>query len=213
MLDEAMMDLYPDDGVIHGIADHIIYNHVSDVHAVFAEETARFSEHPAQMFIVDPTDDHIDGEHNADSDVLMKSMGVADPEYSKVSGRVFTALALQTLLPTSSEGPKLEFSRGHTPLTEYHNPALVPEIFPTLFPYSISGLDNDARPTPLSLHANKLNISSILLIGGFGITVHICSLSSIFSKGARHIISLTLQSAVPISPLWLRSYPVSHLQR
>jgi hypothetical protein len=51
VLDESVMDLYPEDGTVPGVAECVIYDHKSDVSAVFSEETADFSEHTAELFV------------------------------------------------------------------------------------------------------------------------------------------------------------------
>jgi hypothetical protein len=135
------MDLYPDDGTLPGLAKHIVYDHDSDVDAVFAEETAGF---PAQSFTMpsNPT--------TSEPDVLLESMGVSDPECTKISGRAITASALCNLMPVSPEEPDLVLHRSAEPVTDYHNPNLLPGMFPTLYPFGIGGFDANTRPTPLA---------------------------------------------------------------
>ncbi|KAG1860597.1 hypothetical protein C8R48DRAFT_636149, partial [Suillus tomentosus] len=125
-LDEDIMNQYPEDGPVPGVADRVIYDHESDVRAVFAEETAGFSEHPAEAFL-----------------------GTASTDNMKVSGRAFTAAALSNLMPAGPEKPSLVMSRGTDAVCEYDNPDLVPGMFPTLFPFGIGGFDDKSRPTAL----------------------------------------------------------------
>jgi hypothetical protein len=47
----------------------------------------------------------------------------------------------------------LAVSEGRDALPEYNNPSLVPGMFPTLFPYGISGFDDRHWKTPISLQS------------------------------------------------------------
>ncbi|KAG1874170.1 hypothetical protein C8R48DRAFT_650630, partial [Suillus tomentosus] len=79
-------------------------------------------------------------------------MGVTDPECTRLAGRSFTASALRNLLPSrsSSGEPDLVLPRGAVPVDEYHNPDLIPGMFPTLYPFGIGGFDDDSRLTPIA---------------------------------------------------------------
>ncbi|KAG1769237.1 hypothetical protein EDD22DRAFT_949113 [Suillus occidentalis] len=136
-LDADIMDLYPDDRTLPGLAKHIVYDHDSDVDAVFAKETVGFSEHPTQSFIMlsNPT--------TGEPDVLLESMGVSDPKCTKISGHAITASALRNLMSVSPEEPDLVLHRSAELVTDYHNPNLLPDMFPTLYPFGIGGFDDN----------------------------------------------------------------------
>jgi hypothetical protein len=144
-LDEDVMNQYSEDGTVPGVAARVIYDHESDVRSIFAEETAGFSEHPAETFVMGCSKDS----ENDDTHVLLESMGVSDADSSKLSGCTFTASALCNLMPTDCERPSLEMHRGRDAVSEYDNPDLIPGMFPTLFPFGIGGFDDKTRPTPL----------------------------------------------------------------
>jgi len=148
ILDESVMDLYPEDGTVPGVAECVIYDHESDVSAVFSEETAGFSEHPAELFVSSVGDKSSDADKPS---LLIESMGVSDHECTHVSGRVFTASALRNLLPSRSvDKPDLVLPRNSVPVVEYHNPDVVPGMFPSLYPFGIGGFDDDTRPSPVA---------------------------------------------------------------
>ena len=144
-LDETIMNLYPDDGTLPHIEDGVVENIELDVKKVFSEETAGFSEHPAQLL----------QESSSDSPptVLLEKMGVSDPESVKLAGRTFTSSALKNLLPSSSEYPDLVLHRSSSAVPEYNNPNLLPGMFPTLFPLGLAGSDDPKRVTKLSFEA------------------------------------------------------------
>lgn len=119
----------------------------------FAEETAGFAEHPAQLF-----------KEKGDSDssllllentqLLLENTGVSDPDGVKVSVRSSTASALKNLLsPTNYCVPDLVLHRSSVPVPEYNNPDLLPEMYPTLFPLGLGGFDNSLRRPQLSFEA------------------------------------------------------------
>ena len=138
--DPSILDLYPEDGILPGLDERVTEDHDTDVHLTFSEETAGFAEHLADML------------NNSDeiSDVvLLEKMGVSDPECDKIKGRAFMASALRNLIPSSSL-PDLVLHRGSIPVPEYHNPNLMPGMFPTLFPFGIGGFENTEQPSLLS---------------------------------------------------------------
>ena len=146
-LDPDVINLYPDDDILPGIEHCIIEDHntQADVRSIFAEETAGFSEHPAEVL-----------GSKGDSDgplVLLEKMGVSDPEGIKLSGRTFTASALKNLVSFPSQAPDLILHRSSAAVPEYNNPDLMPGMFPTLFPLGLGGFDNPNRPTKLSFQA------------------------------------------------------------
>ena len=141
-LDESIMDLYPEDGTLPGLEQGVFDGIDIDADKVFAEETAGFSEHPAEMLEAEP-DTKLPV-------ILLEKMGVSDPEGAKLTGRTFTSSALKNLLPSSSQTPDLILHRSSSAVPEYNNPDLLPGMFPTLFPLGLGGFDDPARVTKLS---------------------------------------------------------------
>jgi hypothetical protein len=125
-LDESIMDLYPEDGMLPGLEQGIFDDINMDADRVFAEETAGFSEHPAEMLKADPD--------TKSPVILLEKMGVSDPEGAKLTRRAFTSSALKNLLPSSSQTPDLVLHQSSSAVPEYNNPDLLPGMFPTLFP-------------------------------------------------------------------------------
>ena len=80
-------------------------------------------------------------------------MGVSDPEGAKLTGCAFMASALKNLVPSSSGSPDLILHRSSSAVPEYHNPNLMPGMFPKLFPLGIAGFEDPTRPTNLSFNA------------------------------------------------------------
>lgn len=146
--------MYPDDDILPGLSDGVIEDHEIDVRAVFDEETAGFSEHPAQMLgEITSSDELRDSPDVIPSHmaiVMLEKMGVSDPECDKISGRACTAAALRNLHSQSGQDPDLVVHRGLYAIPEYKNPDLLPGMFPTLFPYGIGGFEDKRRDTPLS---------------------------------------------------------------
>jgi hypothetical protein len=147
-LDSTIMDLYPDDDLVPGLRDCIFEDHVTNVEEIFAEETAGFSKHPAQL---------INSTLNSTTPVLLlEKMGVSYPDGARLSGRSFTASALKNLV--STRAPNLVIHRSSRAVPEYKNPDLMLGMFPKLFPLGLGGFKHPARVTKLSFeaHANAL---------------------------------------------------------
>jgi hypothetical protein len=144
-LDPEIMDLYPEDGVLPDIIHGVFEDHKTNVDKTFANETAGFSEHPAELIRT-----------HSDSDsavVFLEKMGVSDPEGIRLTGRTFTASALENLVPSSSELPDMVLHRSSAAVPEYNHPNLVPGMFPTLFPFGLGGFDDPSRKIKLSFDA------------------------------------------------------------
>src|ERR1700735_3752994 len=77
LFDESVMVLYPDDGYLPGIQARVIKDNQSDAEKVFKDETAGFSEHPAELIKPNPTAED-------DPVVLIEKMGVSDPECDRI---------------------------------------------------------------------------------------------------------------------------------
>ena len=76
-LDMRAMDLYPEDGPLPGIEDRIIQDSEISADTIFLEETAGFSEHPAELFRASEqsaTSSVINDEHykNQDDNILIE---------------------------------------------------------------------------------------------------------------------------------------------
>ncbi|KAI6044159.1 hypothetical protein EDC04DRAFT_2942385, partial [Pisolithus marmoratus] len=147
-LDQNIVDLYPENDVIPGLADCVVEDNELDAMKVFQDETAGFEDHPA-MLVCQHT-----AEPSPDADskpvTFLEKMGVSDPDSIKISGRTFTASALRNLVSRTSSAPDLIIHRGSQAINEYNNPDLFPGMYPTLFPYGIGGFEDRTRPTPLS---------------------------------------------------------------
>lgn len=144
-LDESAMDLYPEDSYLPGIEDRVICDRKSDTEAVFTEETAGMSEHPAEL--LGPLPNTSESEPFC---VMLEKMGITDPECDRMPGRLFTAAALRNLVPGGSELPDLVLHRGSTAVSEYNNPDLIPGMYPTLFPMGTGGFEIPDRTCAIS---------------------------------------------------------------
>ena len=160
-LDLHALDLYPDDGFLPGIEDSIIQDSVISGETIFLEETAGFSEHPAELFRASSleNDASVMPQEDRDDNILIERTGVADPESDRLSGRSFMASALRNLaggignkerMDDASDQPDLAIHHGAAAVSEYKNPDLMPGMFPTLFPFGIGGFEDKSRPTALS---------------------------------------------------------------
>ena len=144
-LDPAIMDMYPDHGVLPEIEHAFFEDHTTDGAKTFADKTAGFSEHPAEMVQSSP---------NSDEPFLyIEKMGVSDLESVKLAGCTFTSSALKNLLPMNSQLPDLVLHHSSSTVAEYDNPDLMPGMFPTLFLLGLGGFDNRKRATKLSFEA------------------------------------------------------------
>lgn len=155
-------DLYPENGILPGLCDHVVEDNELNAKIIFEEETAGFEEHPASL--LQPASDHAtdDTADGLESVPFLEKMGVSDPESVNISGRTFTAAALRNLIPKSSTQPDLIVHRGAHPISEYNNPDLFPGMFPMLFPFGIGGFEVESRSTPLSFQLqarHSLNLS------------------------------------------------------
>lgn len=119
-------DLYPENGILPGLCDHVVEDNELNAKIIFEEETAGFEEHPASL--LQPASDHAtdDTADGLESVPFLEKMGVSDPESVNISGRTFTAAALRNLIPKSSTQPDLIVHRGAHPISEYNNPDLFP---------------------------------------------------------------------------------------
>jgi hypothetical protein len=89
-LDLTIAMMYPDDDVLPGLSDGVIEDHELDVRRVFEDETAGFSEHPADMLgelaLSEDVTDALQAPNSDVPTVMLEKMGVSDPECDKVSG-------------------------------------------------------------------------------------------------------------------------------
>ncbi len=154
--DEALLNLYPEDGIMPGLENRIINVMDADPEKLFVEETAGFSEHPAAIFRKPENERDLNRERVVSNDeIMIEKMGVADPDCVKLNGRSFTAAALRNLVKASNEQasldlPDLIIHRGAAAISEYNNPDLLPGMFPTLYPYGIGGFEDPSRQVKLS---------------------------------------------------------------
>ena len=145
-LDSNILDTYPDHGLLPGIEHRVFENHTPDSSKIFAEETAGFSKHPAQLMT-----DASDGSSDIPL-LLMEKMGVSDVDGFKISGRSSTASALKNLIPYHS--PDLVLHHSRCAIVEYNNPDLMPGMFPTLFPLGLAGFEHPLRTPKVSFQAH-----------------------------------------------------------
>jgi hypothetical protein len=132
-IDLTRLTMFPDDDLLPGVNERVIEHHVSDPSSLLSEESAGFSAHPAEEF-----DSHLPTSENHVPNFVEK-LGVTDPECDTISGRQFVAAAFKNLIPAfdrqpDREIPDLVLHHNKEPITEYHNYALIPGMYPTLFP-------------------------------------------------------------------------------
>ena len=144
-LDEEILDMYPNDGILPGLDNCVITDHNSDAYSIFAEETAGFSEHPSEV-AGSPSS------INDDSVCFLEKMGVSDPEGDKIKGHTFTASVLRNLVSDSAACPDLVLHHSSNAIPEYSNPDLIPGMYPTLFPFGIGGFEDKHRETPIQFN-------------------------------------------------------------
>lgn len=155
LLDQDILELYPESDTIPGLAERVVEDHELDAKVVFHDETAGFEDHPATLAHEEPLcseqgDNMLSAAGNSGAVTFLEKMGVSDPESVRISGRTFTASALRNLTPRSSSVPDLIVHRGSQAINEYNNPDLFPEMYLLLFPYGIGGFEDKSRSTALS---------------------------------------------------------------
>ena len=92
--DWNILDLYDDcDNVLPGLQSRIIHDSGLNIDHIFQEETAGFTEHPAEQAKCIST---------SSPDIFLDKMGVSDPEGTSVTGRGMTASALRNLVNSPS---------------------------------------------------------------------------------------------------------------
>jgi len=117
-LDAQTMDLYPDDGYLP-VIEETVHDDKTDVEETFREETARVSEHPAELLNA-PSQ----GSNPELLSTVIEKTGVTDPECDRVPGQLFTSSALKNLVSDGSELPDLVLHCGSAAVPEYNNPDL-----------------------------------------------------------------------------------------
>jgi hypothetical protein len=110
---------------------------VSNTSLIFSEETAGPSEHPAELL----KDSHSKSD---ESFVFLEKVGVSDPEGDRLTGRTFVGAGLCNLVSdmANSTLPDLIIHRGSMAIKEYKNPALMPGMFLSLWPFRIGGFED-----------------------------------------------------------------------
>ena len=78
------MNLYPNDSYLPSIEETVVHDDQTDGEEIFKEETARMSEHPAELFTM--PSESFGCESSERSDMMLEKMGVTDPECNKVPG-------------------------------------------------------------------------------------------------------------------------------
>jgi hypothetical protein len=79
ILDKTTMDLYPEDDLLPGIDDRVLFSKNDDPQDLFQDETAALSEHPAKL--TNNTDNIDDG---GSKTVFVDRFGVCDPTSSSI---------------------------------------------------------------------------------------------------------------------------------
>ncbi|TEB29563.1 hypothetical protein FA13DRAFT_1863981, partial [Coprinellus micaceus] len=80
-------------------------------------------------------------------DIVYDSVVISDVNCNATSQELHAA-ALSHL--KRYERPYVELPHGYRPENEFYNPELLPNIYPTLFPYGVGGFEHSRRSTPLS---------------------------------------------------------------
>jgi Helitron helicase-like domain at N-terminus len=82
----------------------------------------------------------------------LEKVGVSDPEGDRLTGRTFVGAGLRNLVNdiASTTMPDLILHRGSTAINKYKNPALLPSMFPTLWPFGIGRFEDSSRQIALS---------------------------------------------------------------
>jgi hypothetical protein len=75
--------------------------------------------------------------------VFVEKFGVSDPEGVWVSAQTLMASALCNIVIKDVDHPDLIIHHSSTSISEYDNPALFLDMFPTLFPYGIGGFETE----------------------------------------------------------------------
>jgi len=147
-LDYSILDLYPVDGALPGVDDHVIANSVNNSRELFDEESASFEPHPSSQLYDSGTTATEHSPH-----VFLENTGVFDNESSNVPARMLTTSAIRNLVRKNPGAPDLLLHRAENPEPEYGNPRLFPGMFPTLFPFGTGGFDDDLRPVPINFRS------------------------------------------------------------
>jgi len=148
-IDISRFDEFPEDDALPGLADRIVVDAQGNAEEMFERETAAFEPHPFQEAVK---------QQNTESIVFMDKFGVADGSHDRLKGRTFSAAAIRNLVPKAPGVPDLTLHWGSEALDEYRNPALLPGLYPTLFPLGLGTLEDPQRPVKIAFdtHANYL---------------------------------------------------------
>ncbi|KAJ7165491.1 hypothetical protein C8R43DRAFT_823581, partial [Mycena crocata] len=84
---------------------------------------------------------------NTSTEIPFQSVVVDDVDGNAPSNELRSA-AMRHLQKAGSN--YIEIPHDRSPVNEYHNPDLFPMMYPTLFPYGLGGIEESARPSPLS---------------------------------------------------------------
>jgi len=144
-LDRSILDQYLEDGALPGIENNVVKDNISDASQIFLNETVGPSEHPAEMLK--------DSNNKKDEPLIfLEKVGVSDPEGDRLTGRAFIGAGIHNLVSDMADStlPDLILHCGSTAIREYKNPALMPGMFPMLWPFGIGGFEDSDRQTPLS---------------------------------------------------------------
>ncbi|KAF5333957.1 hypothetical protein D9758_017594 [Tetrapyrgos nigripes] len=209
----ATLNMYPENDILPGLQDRIIYNHTSDAQAIFDQESSCFSEHPNATFLDPDANQNQLEAYSEHREAILEHLGVHDPECTKIPAWSMVSSALQNVNTNRDRSvPDLAIHHSYSFVSEYNNPDLICGMFPTLFPFGTGGFENrDRKPfVTFETHANyllDLNDRSIryhysFLFVVFGIMqrrsahlcVHLTTSSRSLSSVANAFDSLTSES-------------------
>lgn len=150
-LDEVSMQQYPEDGVPDCLLTDLILNDFDNADAVWNQQHAGFAEHPTDY---------------ATEDIpVIESLGLIDAEQAEVSARQKQTSALRQLLLSNQLASSTNLTDDAAPsatsidvgagaaLSEYSNPTLFCQMFPTLYPYGLGGFELKTRSSAISFQA------------------------------------------------------------
>ncbi|KAF5343799.1 hypothetical protein D9758_016212 [Tetrapyrgos nigripes] len=155
----AILNMYPDNDILPGLQDCIIYDHSSDAQTIFNQESSCFSEHPNATFLDPDADQNQLEAYSEHREAILEHLGVHDPRCTKIPARSMVSSALRNVNTNRDQSvPDLAIHHSYSFVSEYNNPDLISGMFPTLFPFGTGGFENrDRKPRSLSSVANAFN--------------------------------------------------------
>ena len=132
ILNENVLHLLPDDGVLPFYIEHVSGSHDQDsLTSTYDNVRSVHNEH----------------DHSKDP-IPFEKLIIADVE-GHVNSNELRLAALKHI--QKKEGSFLTIPHGPNPENEFGNPLLFPKMYPTLFPYGIGGFEEESRKHKISL--------------------------------------------------------------